>query len=352
MYQRDCVCINVIKTREEVKDSCNIKCLDNIHSCGGPNLESVYETGVSVPGPVLTPVVESETDSILIIKWENPATGTPVSSYKILAAPVKTYSTLPLQNITWTAQNDRQKFELLNLHPATTYFIEIISLSNSGEEGGFVTLQEQTQVGYPDVPDPPKILEEKEGTINIEISNNYVNNNGPISSYRIIVHFVDNELIQEFDETRLKGYQDATFDGLPYYVAAEIPYRNRTQIFTVGDNRQYGNYFNQPLITDRHVHIVLAVCSRLNNLEKISYSEFAHNHVQILDNHDHSSEDSESDSNTLIIVLSVLCIVCGLLLVGSIIVYGYIRIKLGKRPNRFERHEMSMQGPILEVVSF
>lgn len=34
---------------------------------------------------------------------------------------------------------------------------------------------------------------------------------------------------------------------------------------------------------------------------------------------------------------------------GSVIVYGYIRIKLGKRTTRLERHEMSMQGPILEV---
>lgn len=56
--------------------------------------------------------------------------------------------------------------------------------------------------------------------------------------------------------------------------------------------------------------------------------------------------------DTLVIVLTVLCIVGALLLLGSIIVYGYIRIKMGKRTNRMERHEMSMQGPILEVVRY
>ncbi len=349
---RDCYCINIIKTREEEKDSCNIKCLDNVHFCGGPNTESLYDTGVTVPGPVVNPKVESDADSILIIKWGNPVTGTPVASYKIIAAPIKSYSSGPLQNITWTAQNDRQKFELLNLHPATTYQIELTSLSHTGQEGGSVRLQEVTQIGYPDIPEPPKILEEKDNKIKIEISNSYVNNNGPISSYRIIVHFVDNELIQEFDENRLEGFQKATVDGLPYYITAEIPYRNKTEIFTIGDNSQYGNYFNQELTTDRHVHIILAVVSRLNNLEKITYSEFAHNHIHILDTHDNNHFEPNSGSDGLIIVLSVLCIVCGLLLVGSIIVYGYIRIKLGKRPDRFERHEMSMQGPILEVVSF
>lgn len=51
----------------------------------------------------------------------------------------------------------------------------------------------------------------------------------------------------------------------------------------------------------------------------------------------------------LVIVLTIACIICGLILLGSIVFYGYIRVKLGPRMNRMERHEMSLQGPILEV---
>lgn len=51
----------------------------------------------------------------------------------------------------------------------------------------------------------------------------------------------------------------------------------------------------------------------------------------------------------LVVVLTIACIICGLILLGSILFYGYIRVKLGPRMNRMERHEMSLQGPILEV---
>lgn len=57
----------------------------------------------------------------------------------------------------------------------------------------------------------------------------------------------------------------------------------------------------------------------------------------------------ETGSDVLVVVLTIACIICGLILLGSIVFYGYIRVKLGSRMNRMERHEMSLQGPILEV---
>lgn len=127
--------------------------------------------------------------------------------------------------------------------------------------------------------------------------NPVVNNNGPISSYRVIVHFVENELIQELDEKRLKGFQEAIEDGLLYYIAAEIiDIKNESRIFTLGDDRNYGRYHNVPLISNRHVHVILGVVSRLNNVEKVSYSEFAHNHVHDSDHHHNHAHDEESSN--------------------------------------------------------
>lgn len=48
-----------------------------------------------------------------------------------------------------------------------------------------------------------------------------INNNGPVTSYLIVVINVDE--FQAFEPNTLKNYQDATNQGMTYYVAAEIP---------------------------------------------------------------------------------------------------------------------------------
>lgn len=109
--------------------------------------ESIYETGSLLPGPVVNPQLEITSDTVMVMRWEKPVTGTKVDQYKILAVPIKTYSSFPLQTVTWTAQNDRQRFEMLNLHPATIYNVTITSLSASREEGGSISVKGQTEVG-------------------------------------------------------------------------------------------------------------------------------------------------------------------------------------------------------------
>ena len=53
----------------------------------------------------------------------------------------------------------------------------------------------------------------------------------------MVVHFVDNELVQDFKEDLLKNYREAVEDGLQYYIAAELDIQDRAQNFTVGDAR-------------------------------------------------------------------------------------------------------------------
>lgn len=53
----------------------------------------------------------------------------------------------------------------------------------------------------------------------------------------------------------------------------------------------------------------------------------------------------------MIIVLSIACGIFGILLLASVIAYFYIRIKIGNRLRLSDNHEMSMHGPIIEVVS-
>lgn len=61
----------------------------------------------------------------------------------------------------------------------------------------------------------------------------------------------------------------------------------------------------------------------------------------------------QDEGKALLITLVVACIIFGLLLVASIIIYFYLRIRMDRRLQRLpsDHHELTLQGPIIEVVS-
>ena len=81
------------------------------------------------------------------------------------------------------------------------------------------------------------------------VVNRFDNENGPVSAYLIIVSAAENSFVKtDFDIDLIGNYKKAQEEGLPYYIAAEIqPFREDSQIFTVGDGRNYGKYFNAPV---------------------------------------------------------------------------------------------------------
>lgn len=278
---------------------------------------------------------------------------TELTEYEVRAIVMATHSTNPwaMRNITTKVSKLLRKIEMLDLIPSTEYNITVVS-KNGDVDGGSKSLIAKTRLGIPDPkPEEPKILEYKDGKARIEIKR-AVNNNGPITKYVVVVHFVDNELIHDFDESLLTDYQKAKEDGLSYYITAEIePFQQETKEFVIGDGARYGsNYFNAPLPENRHFHIMIGILSRVFDEQKVTYSNSSHD--ESFENniiHIHSPDSSESTSETIIILLTILCIICGLILVGAIVFYGYIKTRINPRIRRFERHEMSLQGPILEV---
>lgn len=94
--------------------------------------------------------------------------------------------------------------------------------------------------------------------------------------------------------------------------------------------------------------MIFFLIDRFNNDELVSYSTFSHDeklHVNVV-----HSEGGEGTSDALVVILTIACILGGLILLGSVLFYGYIRMmRVNPRISRFERHEMSLQGPILEV---
>ncbi|CRK94778.1 CLUMA_CG008272, isoform A [Clunio marinus] len=347
-----CSCENFLKESEQEGTNCSKKCLneDEEVSCGGDETESIYETGSNAPGAVKNLKVQDTKEDKITIMFEPPErNGTELSGYEINAMVMKTYSNTPwaMRNQTWKAQKTVKKFDLSNLTPSTQYKIFIKS-KNGDVDGGEDQIVASTNLAAPDPkPEPPKILEESDKKVKIEIKR-AENNNGPVTKYLIAVHFVDNELIHDFDETLLNTFEKAQEDGINYYITGEIdPFREEVKTFVIGDGRQYGRYFNAPL-PDRHIHVRAGVFSRLNNEEKSSFSDsshdISHDAVFIL-----PPEEKEAGDG-LVTFLTIACIICGLILLGSVLFYGYIRVtRTNPRRRRFERHEMSLQGPILEV---
>lgn len=352
LHDEKCSCENLIKEGGEDGSLCNRKCHNGEEDvdCGGDETESMYETGSNLPGSARNlKVLETSQDKITIA-FENPErNGSELTGYEIHAMVMKTYSNnlWALRNQTWKAQKYSNKFDLSSLLPSTEYSVFIVS-KNGDLDGGVSTIIASTRLAKPDPrPDPPKIIQNKipSGAHQVQIElRRAVNNNGPITKYLIVVHFIDNELIHDFDESLLTNYQKAQEDGLSYYITGEIDaFLEETIIFTIGDGRSYGEYFNPPL-PEKHFHVLVGILSRLNNEKQISYSNSSHEFAQT------SNVSDESETEFLIIILAIACILCGLVLLGTVLFYGYIKMmRINPRISRFERHEMSLQGPILEV---
>lgn len=320
--------------------------------CGGDEVESIYGTGSNLPDPVKNLKINSTSEDKILLSFENPQrNGSELTEFEAYAVVLSTYSTNPWasRNHTKKVSKSMQRIEFSDLTPSTEYNISIIS-KNGDLDGGITSTIAKTNLAAPDPrPNPPKIINQKSGFVTIEIER-AVNYNGPISNYFIVVHFVDDELIHDFDESLLTSYQKAQDVGLSYYIAAVIePFSEETKTFTVGDGFTYGRYLNAPL-PNRHFHIIIGVVSRMLDDEMVTYSEASHDDSSenyILRNLVSNDEDSV---DAIVIILTGACIICGFILVGSIIFYGYIKTRMNPRGmTRFERHEMFLQGPILEV---
>lgn len=226
MFEENCSCSNIIAATELEKSNCDRKCSKSLEQfCGGADSESYYDTDIQVPGPVKNLKISETTESSIFLTWDTPESSDRLSKYVVQAEVLNTYAAYSLQSKTWNLQNNTKQFELVNLHPGTKYNISISSMSRSDEMGGIALILSETVIGVPDPsPSEPKVVSKNATTLTIEI-NPGVNNNGPISYYRVVVIFVTDGLHQTFDEDLLKGYTESQEGGLSYYIAADVDIR-------------------------------------------------------------------------------------------------------------------------------
>lgn len=345
----ECTCSNIITSPALDSRICTAKCTNNTEQiCGGIDAESYYDTDLKVPDSPRNLFISARTNTSFDLQWEPPILSELATEYIIEGIVLSTYADRKLYSPSWKFQNVTH-VQLPNLHPATTYEITVIAASEFGR-GGNASIQDKTIIGIPDPePEEPKILKHFDNKIKIEIEP-AINDNGPITWYRIVVHFVDSGVLQDFNSSLLVDYAESQEKGLTYYIAAELMPSNKTIEFIVGDASMHGGYYNAPLPPNSHPHVSLGIVSKMDDVMTVRYAKTTHEqhvHIVTLD-----KDEKQEGTSTLVVVLTIACILFALILIASIFAYIYIRKTIGN-PSRLQRlsnsHEMSIHGPIVEM---
>lgn len=341
-----CFCDNILIESEKFDVKlCNIRCSGSKSQyCGGSDAHSYY--GTNMEGPPNNLRVSNTTENSILITWDPARKGDKVTEIMIKGTIVHSFTSYPVfPQPEFIVQSSEDGFEMTDLHPATKYSISVSAMCGKLVCGSH-NLTGTTEVGTPDpIPEEITIINRTDSSMFINIKP-YVNNNGPVSSYLVIVQKLDSTLTQPFDENLLGGYERAQEDGTWYYIAGELNYQNSSQIFVVGDNETYGGYWNAPLAKDAHIHISLGVVSTLNGITKIRYALASH------DQHD-STEFQYANfepGEESVLALTIICIVFAVILAVSILIFFYLKhetARLERLPS--DTHELTLQGPMVEV---
>ncbi|KAG5893633.1 hypothetical protein JTB14_015072 [Gonioctena quinquepunctata] len=310
------------------------------------NLTDFYATGNLVPGPPRNFRITNITEKSVRISWQEPESFVEISKYKIKAIVIHTYSSYSPISPEWMYSNNTFQTELITLLPATKYNITLSTKSPDGD-GALVFRVIETKIDEPDsLPSKPKILENKGYQISIQLMPT-PNNNGPVTSYRLIV--IDNDVKQSFAEDNLHSYHEANAIGLAYYIAAEINAKDIDKTFVVGDGQSYGKYYNAPLDPNVNYNFIFAVVSRLNDTEKVAYSDasLSKNGVSLFN---FDFEQDSGDSPAVIIGLSVAIGLLTFMLITGIIGFIILKSRVVNRRHRLsDNQELTLQGPMIEV---
>lgn len=346
-----CSCTHHLPVEVVVPSDCNRPCSGNPQQyCGGDETESIYDTGLRNPGPITNVEFRNITEDTISLAWTPPESRILLDHYIVRAEVLHTYSTRPLINPEWTVPKEDRQFDLVGLQPATKYNVTVTSIGVDGppltdSTRGSISQVQWTRLAEPDnEPAEPEVLSVAE-TSQIVRVHPVVNNNGPVSKYRLVVIYVTYGLMQTFDESLLRSYNESQEEGTQFYIAAELELgNNKTRNFKIGDGAIHNGYYNAPLPPGKsHIHVAVGVISTLNNETRSRYGQTSH------EQHRHLGEDlfalDDEGNSVMIVVLSVLCVILALLLAASTAMFVYVRRHTRKNRKRLtESHELSPQN--------
>ena len=337
-------------------NGCTIRCAGNSNeNCGGLSMMKIFDTAGGALGVPQGLNFIGNTETSIHISWRPPAYDLDkVDGYFVIASPLFYFNEQRHpQDKDFRYSALTQTAVLDGLSPGTKYNISVSAISSKGN-GYYSSLESWTRVGNPDKPTPPKILTRTSSTITVELEA-VIPSGGPISFYQIVV--IDETIPVVFEAFKLTNHENSTQYGIPFYIAAEISYYNFDTVFTVGDGKYYGTYFNAPLKENTDYHIVLGVLSTINETRS-SYSESDHSQHQSYrpgqnrekqstrgsmhmssKKLDSSSSEDPSTNDGLILALSIAVGLFAFLLIASILIYFSLRVYFKRNTRRMIDHQ-------------
>ncbi|XP_049878135.1 putative inactive tyrosine-protein kinase Wsck [Pectinophora gossypiella] len=337
-----CFCGNVPGYFKLPLESCNTPCPKNeTQMCGGESgAASVYDTDVSAPGEPASLDVVNVTETTVRVRWTPPQAYSLITEYILRATVEETYADFALIPLEWRIPNDSLQYEMLNLHPGSTYAISLAA-KNFDEEGPNKTTKAETMIGTPD-PSPPDIeIKERRGdrmSVHIPEARNI---NGPVSMYRIVVSI---ELYQQgFIVETLGNYSYADEQGLPYYITAELDPDDIKSDFVIGDRSTYNGFYNAPLPLTNDIDVSLGVVSEKGHMKKIRYAESTKKIILNIN-------EPEEISPMVVALGAAIAIGVVLLLIGvGLLIILRKKIQLARMQRGSQSMPLSLSEPCIEI---
>uniref|UniRef100_A0A1Y1KDU2 Receptor protein-tyrosine kinase n=1 Tax=Photinus pyralis TaxID=7054 RepID=A0A1Y1KDU2_PHOPY len=299
-----------------------------------------------VPGPPQDLEVSNVTDTTAFISWKPPKSFVDIDYYEIKANVLHTFAGYDVTSPVYRFSNNTFETER-NFQPGTKYNLTLRAASKFGKSAVAFRILE-TAIGFPDnIPSTPNVLK-RHGKIMIIQLSPVVNNNGPVSAYRIVVVNENMNPILQVDN--FKSYKDAMAEEANYYIAAEIEPQDILKNFTVGDGKTYGSYYNAPLQPNTIYRVLLGVVSRYLNVTRVVYSNTTDPSNTFVTVSIMPAPESDDESPALIIGLSVAIGLLSFLLILGIVGFFLLTRRISNRRRRLtDVQELSIQGPIIEV---
>ncbi|XP_003425579.1 putative tyrosine-protein kinase Wsck isoform X2 [Nasonia vitripennis] len=330
-------------------DSCKTPCIEDPSVfCGSDEAINVYSTGQKGPSPPRRVSIDNYKQDSLEVIWQPPdIPNGKIVSYTLKATALESSASYPLPPIDSEVQGEfSNKTTILGLHPGTKYNISIFASNAQGSSDPAYTI-DYTQIGPPNKPSAPKILDTSEKTITIEIPQGS-SENGPLSYYYVVV-VQPGTVPPTGSNITYENVDRAAREGLGYYFTGKFEVSNYAEYkrFEVGDGRMIGGYYNAPLNKENgQPQIGVALESRVGREVQYAYSDLTTgtHKIQIRN----SQDNTASAAN---IILWVLIVLLGLLLLTSVLIFVMLRkrfqnVRMRRLP---EQQELTLQGPLYEV---
>lgn len=329
-----CVCEKLLRMTEHLDSIflvfvlsilCNFRATFTLRGPADVKVISSYEKGIEIEwSPVSLPNVI-------------------VEKYEVLATPVSSSGDKTARKMEWLFSNTTTKADLFGLQPASQYRVSVWAVTEK-EATDWTSVVAWTEVATPEKPFPVKIVK-REGEIMYIQLQSYSSQRGPVIAYRVVV--LEKSDIVFFNPDQLHNYSEAQEMGLPFYIAAELSSSSFQEMFTVGDGKLYGSYYNAPLDPDSDYEIIQGIISSLNGMTKEAYSPLQSSDTSSIQHRKKNGKEPSVKTTILAAAIGV----CSFLLVLSVIVYCLLRSRFGKR-RASDEMILQAQAAVMEENGF